>query len=213
MKPMGRLAKLRRPLVGWPVVAPPPPGADDQPTAALAPPAPARPAGPALDADPARVAAPARRPAVAAPAPAPVPPPPPASAAAAAGATSFRDRARARRRLRYLRQTRELAFRDLGGFVFDAHRFERPRAEIVAAKLKGLVAMDRELRTLEAALDSRRELMLLREPGVTVCSRCGVIHDSSANFCPSCGAPTHGADGAGVPLGVAPRFAGPDRRS
>jgi hypothetical protein len=201
---MGRFAKLRGPGVGWPVVAPPPVAGDEPPTVARPP----------QGASP-----PARRPGAARP-PAAGPAPPSAPAATGdppapgpgAGA-SFRDRARARRRLRYLRRTRELAFRDLGGFVFDAHRFERPRAEIVAAKLKGLVAIDRELRTLEAALGARQELMLLREPGVTVCPRCGVIHDSSANFCPGCGAPAHGAEDAGIPLGVAPRFLdrGPDR--
>ncbi len=119
--------------------------------------------------------------------------------------TSFRDRARAHRRLRYLRQTRELAFRDLGGFVFDAHRFERPGTEIIAAKLKGLDAIDRELRALELALGARQELMLLREPGVTVCPRCGVIHDSGANFCPGCGTPAHGPDDG---AGIAPHFLG-----
>ena len=38
---------------------------------------------------------------------------------------SFRTRARLRRRLRYLRRVRELGFRDLGGLVFEEHKFSR----------------------------------------------------------------------------------------
>jgi hypothetical protein len=126
---------------------------------------------------------------------------------AGVAATGFRDRSRVRRRLRYLRQTRELAFRDLGGFVFDAHRLGRPRPEIVAAKLKGLAAMDDELRTLETALADRQELRLLHEPGITVCPRCAAIHGSDANFCSSCGLPR---GGAALPLGPrAPLPSGP----
>ncbi len=112
--------------------------------------------------------------------------------------TSYRDRARLRRRLRYLRRARELSFRDLGGFVFDAHRFHRDRDDIVAAKLKGLDGMDAELRSLEAALDERRELMLLHEPGISVCPRCATLHASDANFCSGCGLPRRGA---ALPLG------------
>ena len=119
-------------------------------------------------------------------------------AAAGSPATSYRDRARLRRRLRYLRRARELAFRDLGGFVFDAHRFNRSREDIVAAKLKGLAGMDAELRSLEAALDDRRELVLLHEPGISVCPRCGTLHGSDANFCSGCGLPRKGA---ALPLG------------
>ncbi|HWH12347.1 MAG TPA: hypothetical protein VG165_14560 [Solirubrobacteraceae bacterium] len=127
---------------------------------------------------------------------------PPEDSAPAAGkgqgATSYRDRARLRRRLRYLRRARELSFRDLGGFVFDAHRFNRSRDDIVAAKLKGLAGMDAELRSLETALDDRRELMLLHEPGISVCPRCATLHGSDANFCAGCGLPRRGA---ALPLG------------
>ncbi len=113
-------------------------------------------------------------------------------------ATSYRDRARLRRRLRYLRRARELSFRDLGGFVFDAHRFDRPRNDIVAAKLKGLAGMDAELRSLEDALDDHRELTLLHEPGISVCPRCATLQASDANFCSGCGLPSRGA---ALPLG------------
>ncbi|MEA2354432.1 MAG: hypothetical protein QOD61_561 [Solirubrobacteraceae bacterium] len=177
MGPMGRFSRLRAPAVRSPAAPAraaahtpePPTAAPEPPPARSGPPAPAEEDATLVDAG------------------APTP-----------DGTSFRDRARVRRRLRYLRQTRELAFRDLGGFVFDARRFNRPREDIVEAKLKGLMAMDRELRALETALDQREELMLLHEPGITVCPRCGVIHGSDANFCPGCGLPRRGA---ALPLG------------
>src|SRR5947209_14718945 len=53
-------------------------------------------------------------------------------------AHSFRMRGRMRRRLRFLRQARELGFRDLGGLVFDLHRFGRSRHDLVLAKLQRL---------------------------------------------------------------------------
>ena len=106
---------------------------------------------------------------------------------------SFRQRGRLRRRLRYLRRVRELGFRDLGGLVFDQHRFSQvnERARRTASS-HALVAVDGELRALEHALDDRRPLTELREPGISVCSRCGALHGSEARFCPSCGTPVHG---------------------
>src|SRR5438552_15502587 len=89
---------------------------------------------------------------------------------------SFRDRGRLRRRLRYLRRVRELGFRDLGGLIFDQHRFSRVNTTLVDGKLHALVAVDGELRALEHALDDRRPLTELREPGISVCSRCGALH-------------------------------------
>jgi ribosomal protein L40E len=144
---------------------------------------------------------------------------------------SFRDRGRLRRRLRYLRRVRELGFRDLGGLVFDLHRFRRRNDELVLGKLAALDAVDRELRAIERALDERRDIIELREPGVAACPRCGALHGSDARFCPQCGtqlsgplalgwsvsgpaapdAPTvaHGAPaGAGAPVpGVPPAVA------
>jgi ribosomal protein L40E len=105
---------------------------------------------------------------------------------------SFRQRGRLRRRLRYLRRVRELGFRDLGGLIFDQHRFSRVNTTLVDGKLHALVAVDGELRALEHALDDRRPLTELREPGISVCSRCGALHGSEARFCPSCGTPVHG---------------------
>jgi hypothetical protein len=105
---------------------------------------------------------------------------------------SFRHRGRLRRRLRYLRRVRELGFRDLGGLVFDQHRFSSVNEELVRGKLSALAAVDGELRALEQALDDRRPITELREPGVSVCARCGGLHGSEARFCPSCGVPVRG---------------------
>ena len=106
----------------------------------------------------------------------------------AAGAEpSFRDRGRLRRRLRFLRRARELAFRDIGGLMFDMRRFGRERPDLVDAKLNALAAVDQELRALERILDDRRPLHELREPGITSCARCGALHASDSNFCPHCG--------------------------
>ena len=110
----------------------------------------------------------------------------------AAPSPGFAERTRMRRRLRYLRRLRELAFRDLGGLVFDLHRFGRQRDELVTGKLDALAAIDAELRTLEAALNDRRTLHELREPGIAACPRCATLHGSDANFCPGCGTPLRG---------------------
>jgi hypothetical protein len=106
--------------------------------------------------------------------------------AGAAGA-SFRDRGRLRRRLRFLRRTRELAFRDIGGLMFDMRRFGRERPDLVETKVRALTAVDQELRALERILDDRRPIHELREPGITSCARCGALHSSDSNFCPNCG--------------------------
>jgi ribosomal protein L40E len=100
---------------------------------------------------------------------------------------SFRDLGRLRRRLRYLRRVRELGFRDLGGLVFDLHRFGRRNDELVLGKLAALDAVDRELRAIERVLDERRDIIELREPGIAACPRCGALHGSEARFCPQCG--------------------------
>jgi hypothetical protein len=100
---------------------------------------------------------------------------------------SFRNRGRLRRRMRYLRRVRELGFRDLGGLAFDLHRFGRRNDELVLGKLQALDAVDRELRAIERALDERRDIIELREPGIAACPRCGALHSSDARFCPSCG--------------------------
>jgi hypothetical protein len=112
---------------------------------------------------------------------------------AAAPAPSFRNRGRLRRRLRFLRRVRELGYRDLGGLVFDQHRFGRLDEELVRGKVAALTAVDAELRALEQALGERRDITELREPGITACARCGTLHGSDANFCPSCGLAITGA--------------------
>jgi ribosomal protein L32 len=114
-----------------------------------------------------------------------------------AGTASFRDRGRLRRRLRYLRRARELAFRDVGGLIFDMRRFGRERPDLVEAKLGALTAVDAELRALERVLDDRRPIHELREPGLSSCPRCGALHASEDNFCPRCGLQFGGAQAIG----------------
>ena len=111
----------------------------------------------------------------------PVPPPDPGA--------GFGHRGQLRRRLRFLRRARELALRDLGGLVFDMHRFGRTREDLVAGKVGTLTRIDGELRALEAALDDVQPVTVLREPGITACPRCAAIHGTEANFCPNCGLP------------------------
>jgi len=110
---------------------------------------------------------------------------------------SFRDRGKLRRRLRFLRRARELAFRDIGGLMFDMRRFGRERPDLVESKIGALAAVDQELRALERILDDRRPLHELREPGITSCARCGALHASDSNFCPHCGLQVGGARAMG----------------
>jgi ribosomal protein L40E len=117
--------------------------------------------------------------------------------ASQSGKTSFRDRGRMRRRLRFLRRARELAFRDIGGLLFDMRRFKRDRPDLLEAKIGALTAVDRELRALERILDDRRPIHELREPGISACARCGALHSSEANFCPHCGLQLGGARAMG----------------
>jgi hypothetical protein len=114
-----------------------------------------------------------------------------APADAADGAPSeppgFASRGRARRRARFLRKARELAYRDLGGLVFNLHRFGQRNDELVLAKLTTLGQIDGELRAIERALGERRPITVLREAGITACPRCAAIHSSEDSFCPNCG--------------------------
>src|SRR2546430_3974547 len=92
-----------------------------------------------------------------------------------------------RRRARFLRKARELASRDLGGLVYNLHRFGQRNDQLVLAKLTLLGQIDHELRTLEGALGEPRPMTILREAGVTVCARCAAIHSSEDHYCPNCG--------------------------
>jgi len=105
----------------------------------------------------------------------------------AAASPGFQSRGRSRRRARFLRKARELAYRDLGGLVFNLHRFGQRNDALVLAKLTTLGQIDGELRTIERALGERRPLTVLREAGVTACPRCAAIHSSEDSFCPNCG--------------------------
>jgi hypothetical protein len=99
----------------------------------------------------------------------------------------FGSRGRARRRARFLRRARELAYRDLGGLVFNLHRFGQRNDALVLAKLGTLTRIDSELRAIEDVLRERRPLTVLREAGITACPRCAAIHGSEDRFCPNCG--------------------------
>jgi len=111
----------------------------------------------------------------------------PAGAGAATGAGGFRSRGSARRRARYLRKARELGYRDLGGLVFNLHRFGQRNDALVLAKLTGIGHIDTELRALEDVLHERQPVTVLREAGITACPRCAAIHSSEDGYCPNCG--------------------------
>jgi hypothetical protein len=111
----------------------------------------------------------------------------PAGEEAPSGPPGFSERGRMRRRMRFLRKARELAYRDLGGLVFDLHRFGRRNDALVLAKLETIGRIDGELRALEGTLAERRPVTVLREAGVAACPRCAAIHGSDDRFCPNCG--------------------------
>src|ERR1700685_4546830 len=90
----------------------------------------------------------------------------------------FSERGRMRRRARFLRKARELAYRDLGGLVFNLHRFGQRNDELVLAQLTTLGRIDGELRAIEAALGEHEPFSVLREAGITACARCAAIHSS-----------------------------------
>jgi hypothetical protein len=113
----------------------------------------------------------------------------PAGAASAPESPGFRSRGSTRRRARFLHKARELGYRDLGGLVFNLHRFGQRNDALVLAKLTTLGHIDTELRALEDALHERRPVTVLREAGITACARCAAIHSSEDNFCPNCGLP------------------------
>jgi hypothetical protein len=112
---------------------------------------------------------------------------PAAPLAAAPQRPGFRERGRLRRRLRYLKQVRELGYRDLGGLVFDQHRFERGDEALVEGKVLAIETLDREIRALEEVLQLQTPYVELFIPGVSACARCGTLHGSDAHFCPHCG--------------------------
>jgi hypothetical protein len=101
----------------------------------------------------------------------------------------FGSRGRLRRRARFLRKARELAYRDLGGLVFNLHRFGQRNDSLVLAKLSTLSRIDAELRALESSLSERQPVTVLREAGITACPRCAAIHSGEDRFCPNCGLP------------------------
>jgi hypothetical protein len=105
----------------------------------------------------------------------------------AAAPAGFIARGRLRRRLSFLRKARELAYRDLGGLIYDLHRFGERRDELVLAKVATLSQIDDELRAIQDALGEGSSETVLREAGVAACARCGAVHSSADRFCPCCG--------------------------
>jgi len=101
--------------------------------------------------------------------------------------SGFGSRGRARRRARFLRKARELAYRDLGGLVFNLHRFGARNDALVLAKLTTVGQIDAELRAIEGTLGERETVTVLREAGINACPRCAAIHSSEDRFCPHCG--------------------------
>lgn len=99
----------------------------------------------------------------------------------------FAERGRMRRRTRFLRKARELALRDLGGLVFEMHRFGQQTSDALLAKLSTLGQVDAELRALEAALGRGHGVTVLHEVGIAACPRCAAIHGRDDRFCPGCG--------------------------
>ena len=126
----------------------------------------------------------------------------PQAATPAAEQPGFGSRGRIRRRARFLRRARELAYRDLGGLVFNLHRFGERNDSLVLAKLSTLTHIDTELRTIEGALKNRSPITVLREAGITACPRCAAIHGSEDRFCPNCGLPL--ARNVDLPIAGAP---------
>ena len=125
----------------------------------------------------------------------------------AAEQPGFGSRGRIRRRARFLRRARELAYRDLGGLVFNLHRFGERNDSLVLAKLSTLTHIDTELRTIERALGERSPITVLREAGITACPRCAAIHGSEDRFCPNCGLPL--SRNVDLPIAGAPATATP----
>jgi hypothetical protein len=111
----------------------------------------------------------------------------PAGLADPGRSVGFSERGRMRRRARFLRKARELAYRDLGGLVYNLHRFGQRNDTLVLAKLGTLGQIDTELRTLEGALAEHQPVTVLRDAGIAACPRCAAIHGSEDRFCPNCG--------------------------
>lgn len=147
----------------------------------------------------------AAAPAVPLPAPVADEPTAPADTVPGEETPGFIERGKLRRRLRFVGRARELALRDLGGLVFDLHRYGRERNDLVDQKLNALATLDSEMRALQALLDDHPAVTVLHEPGVATCPRCGALHASDAAYCSACGLPV--GNRADLPSG--PALAGP----
>jgi ribosomal protein L40E len=71
-------------------------------------------------------------------------------------------------------------------------------------KLHALDAVDAELRAIERVLGDHREIVELKEPGITACVRCGALNGTDARFCSACGTQVDGpVSVAGAPPAAA----------
>ena len=123
------------------------------------------------------------------------------------GQPGFGARGRMRRRARFLRKARELAYRDLGGLVFNLHRFGQRNDALVLAKLAhARPHRRRAARARRQPCAERQPVTVLREAGITACPRCAAIHGSEDRFCPNCGLPM--SRHADLPIAGAPARAG-----
>ena len=94
--------------------------------------------------------------------------------------------------------------------MFDLRRFERKRDDLVAQKVDQIRACDDELRALELALDERRDLRDVREPGIGgTCPRCFAVFGSADRFCSNCGAALGGAVQGPAQVPLAPTLPPP----
>jgi hypothetical protein len=100
-----------------------------------------------------------------------------------------------RRRVRFLRRSRELLLRDLGGFYYELHRSggaqHSGHRDILETKAGRLAPIDHELRELETRLGADAAgRTVIREPGIGgTCPTCGELHASDAGWCWHCGTP------------------------
>jgi ribosomal protein L32 len=79
----------------------------------------------------------------------------------------------------------------------------RVNTTLVDGKLHALERGRRRVARARARARRPAPLTELREPGISVCSRCGALHGSEARFCPSCGTPVHGARARSAEVGEA----------
>ena len=118
------------------------------------------------------------------------------------------ERGSMRRRMRRLRRTREVLLRELGALVVETRRLGRENVELVGRKSDELIAIDRELRGLRAALGERHTVAQVVAAGVAgSCARCGTILGTDDRFCSHCGL---GVSASAEPVATGPVVVAPE---